>query len=496
MIITGDDDLRAEATGETGETTSQQQGRQRYAMGEQLTVHQRETINGLLDSYPDVFTETPGCTHLIQHEIKVTDENPSYQQSYRIPEGMRDAVEQELLTMEKNGIIQYDPNAKWNSPLIIIKKPDGRIRLVNNFIRLNAKTINEQYTMSRPEELVNRVAGSKYISRIDLRSAYWQCLLSPESQKYTAFETPFGKYSYCRMAMGLKCSSATCQRLIDRVLKGAHRYACSLIDDILIHSMDFDTHVRHVTDVLNRLRAAGLTANESKCIFATNSITIFGHEVIDGRIYPDKQKTATVAAWPIPKTKSQLRSFIGLTNYFRAYIERYAAKAYPLTQLLAKYKPTNLKWGPEQQKAFDEMKTALTSRPVLRPPQMDKEMILMADAAKTTVSAILMQCGDSPNEPNRVIAYASRQLLKREQNYATIEKELLALVFGLIKFRYYIQSRPVRLLTDHRPLEWLNSLMKHSARLARWILVIQEFDIKTEYIRGDKQLADALTRRE
>lgn len=123
-------------------------------------------------------------------------------------------------------------------------------------------------------------------------------------------------------------------------------------------------------------------------------------------------------------------------------------------------------------------------------------MIIMSDSAKTTVSAILMQSGDSPNEPNRVIAYASRKLLMREQAYPTIERELLALVYGLIKFRYYVECRSIRLLTDHRPLEWLNSLMKHSARLSRWILIIQEFDIKTEYIRGEKQLADALTRRE
>jgi len=260
--------------------------------------------------------------------------------------------------------------------------------------------------------------------------------------------------------------------------------------------MDFDSHLTHLTDVLNRLRAARLTANQSKCKFATNNIKVFGHVVRDGRIFPDDEKTATIAAWPVPKTKSQLRSFIGITNYFRVYIERYAAKAYPLTQLLGKYKPNKLSWGPEQQKAFDELKTALTSKPVLRPPQVGKEMIIMADSSKTSLSAILMQSGDAPNQPNRVIAYASRQLLKREQNYPTIEKELLSIVYGLVKFRYYVESRPIRILTDHRPLEWLNSLMKHSARLARWILIIQEFDIKTEYIRGDKQLADALTRRE
>ena len=304
---------------------------------------------------------------------------------------------------------------------------------------------------STPDELVNRVAGAKYITRIDLRSAYYQCMLSPESRKYTAFQTPFGTYRYVKMAMGLKTASATCQRLVDRVLKGAHRYACSLIDDILIYSMDFDTHLAHLTDVLNRLRAAGLTANESKCKFSTNKMSVFGHVVHDGHIYPDEDKTATIAAWPIPQTKSQLRSFIGITNYFRAYVERYAEKAFPLTELLGKYMPNKIKWGPSQQRAFDELKTALTSRPVLRPPQMGKEMILMADSSKTTVSAILMQSGDSPNEPNRVIAYASRKLQKAELNYSTIERELLSLVFGLVKFRYYVQSRPCLLYTSPSP---------------------------------------------
>ena len=374
VIINCDADLRAEAAGETDEDIKQRGG-ERFAIGEQLTADQRTAIKVLLQGYPEVFTDVPGCTHLMQHVIRVTDETPCFQHSYKIPEGMRDAVEEELKTMEKNGIIQYDPDATWNSPLIVVRKPNGKIRLVNNFIQLNKKTINEQHTMSRPEELVNRLAGSRYITRIDLRSAYHQCLLSPESRKYTAFQTPFGTYSYCRMAMGLKCASATCQRLIDRVLKGAHRYAASLIDDILVYSMDFDTHLKHVADILDRLRAAGLTANESKCIFATNSMNIFGHKVQDGKIYPDDEKTATIANWPVPHTKSQLMSFVGLTNYFRSYIPDYAAKAYPLTELLGKYKPNKLRWGPDQQTAFDELKAALTCRPVLRPPDMGKDMI-------------------------------------------------------------------------------------------------------------------------
>jgi len=496
VIVSDDFDPRAEALGESCETADSAARREtgQLKFGEQLSTEQRAAIEGLISKYPQVFTDKIGHTTLIQHKITVSDETPSHQPSYRIPEALRGKVEEELNSMEREGIIKYDPYNSWNSPLIVVRKNDGNIRLVNNFIELNKKTLPESYQMTRPDELLNRVAGAKIITKIDLKQSYWQCELTPDSQKYTGFSTPNGVYSYVRMGMGLRNASSTMQKLIDHVLRHAHRYADALQDDILIFSTNFEDHLMHVKDVLDRLKAAGLTVNMQKCHFATNKVKIFGHWVEDGKIYPDKDKVAVISAWTEPKTKKQLKSFVGLCSYFRSYIEDFAKIAYPLTELLAKHKPNKLTWGQDEQAAFDTLKAALVKKPVLSPPDMTKSFIIMSDSSEVSTSAILLQPGDNPGDPRKVIAYASRKLLPRERRYATVEKELLSIVFGVTKFHHHIFSRPVLIENDHRALAYPNSLMKHSNRLARWLLLLQQYDIRTSYISGHRQLADALTR--
>jgi len=160
-----------------------------------------------------------------------------------------------------NGIIQYEDYTNWNSPLIIVRKRGGGIHLVNNFISLNKKTVDEQYLMNDPDKLLSRVAGGKYLTRLDLHKAFFQINLSKRSQKYGSFHTPFGVFSYRRMAMGLKCASFTAQELLDRILRDTHCFTGTLIDDILSFSKDFDLHLTQVREVLDRLIQAGLTAN-------------------------------------------------------------------------------------------------------------------------------------------------------------------------------------------------------------------------------------------
>ena len=463
-------------------------------IGTQLTATQRREMEQLLADFSDVLTDRPGRTDIIEHVITVTDDTPCYQPSYRIPESMRPAVEAELNKMLKNGIIKYDPFSAWNSNLVIIKKANGKLRVCNNFINLNKKTVNVQYTMTNPSELLSRVAGARYITKIDLLCAFFQVPLSPESQKYTAFQTPFGTFSYKVMPMGLKFASATCQRLIDIVMRGAHRYAGSLLDDILVFSADFDTHLGHVKDVLERLRKAKLTANIEKCHFASNNIRILGHEVRDGLIYPNDDKVEIIRNWAPPKTQKQLKSFLGLVSYFRDHVERYADIAFPLTELLSNKKPGKLNWQKPHQEAFDKLRIALMSKPVLRPPNMSKPFIIMADSSTVAISGILMQKGDSDKSTNHVICYASRKLLPRERAYSICELELLAIVFSIQKFNHWVYGRPIVVYSDNRPIQWLASLSKKSPRLTRWSLVLQNYDITTYYIPSRQQLADCFTR--
>jgi len=465
-----------------------------FCIGTQLTDAQQEAIRELLGRYADVFSDVPGTTRLVEHKITLTDQIPCYQPAYKIPEAMREPVERELTKMLENGVIQYDYETKYNSPLVIVKKPGGGIRLVNNFINLNKKTVNEQYTMTNPTELLNRAAGFKYISKMDQNSAYFQLFLTPESQRYTGFQTFMGPFSYRKLPMGLKCAASTFQRLMDIVLRGLHRFSGTLLDDTICFSRTFEDHLDHLRQVLDRLRDAGLTVNKNKCTFASNNIKIFGHVVVDGLIYPDDDKIAAIAAWTPPKTKKQLKSFLGFTGYFRDMIDRYSTKSYCLTELLGRTKPDKLVWTDEYQGTFDTLRTALMSRPVLRPPDIKKPFLIMADSSRTNISAVLMQSSDTDESVNHAVAYASRKLLDRETRYPTIEQELLAIVFALLKFKHFIYGCEIKIYSDHRPLAYLNSLVKHSPRLARWYLILLDFDVSTTYIKGKCQLADGLTR--
>lgn len=299
VVIRTDRDAKSEAAGEMAAEATDSS----FTIGEDLTAEQRQAIVDLLAQYDDLFTGQLGKTDLTEHVITVKGDGPCYQASYRLPDALREPVRRELEDMVRRGIIEYDPHATWNSPLVIVRKPDGGLRLCNNFIQLNKRTIAEPYIMTNTTELLNKVAGAKFITRFDLTAAYWQIPLHPNSQKFTSFQTPFGIFKYLRMPMGLVNSSATLQRLMDRILKGAHNYADKLLDDIIIWSNDFNVHLTQLADVLNRIRGAHLTLKAEKCHLAASRIKIFGFLVDNGKILPDPEKTKAVADWPIPKTK-------------------------------------------------------------------------------------------------------------------------------------------------------------------------------------------------
>ena len=348
--------------------------------------------------------------------------------------------------------------------------------------------------MKNAHDFIFRVAGAAWISICDLNSFYWQIPISPECRHYTAFHSPFGDHDhYNFLAQGLCAGSKTAQTLIDRVMRGSHRHAAGLMDDLIVYSVSWDDHLTHLRDVLQRLRGAGLTANAKKCVFASDNIKILGFWVRQGKICIDDDKVESVKSYKLPKNKTQLKSFLGFVNFFDHFIENHAGLAAPLTDRLARKKPDKLVWTQKEITSFEQLKSALLRRPILRPPDPKKPMILFCDASSVALGAVLAQY-DEQADRDYVISYASKKLLPRERNYSTIEAEVLAIVFGVQKFRQWIIAREVHVYTDHRALLWLNSIMKHSSRLARWALIFQEYNIKTNYIRGQNQLADPLTR--
>ena len=355
-------------------------------------------------------------------------------------------------------------------------------RFCNDFRKLNEISKYDAYPMPRIDELIERLGPARYISTLDLTKGYWQVPL-----------TPRGLYHYRVLPFGLHGAPATFQRLMDQVLKSHHQYAAAYLDDIVVHSPDWETHLRRLEAVLGALREAGLTANPTKCRLGLEEAEYLGHTVGRGRVRPQETKVQSIQTWPRPTTKRQVRTFLGLVGYYRQFVPQFASIAAPLHELTAKNQPNQVRWTAEMEAAFQQLKTTLCTGPVLATPDFTKQFVLQTDASEVGIGAVLSQVRDNIEHP---LMYISRKLLKHERNYATIEKEGLAIRWALGKLQYYLLGREFTLMTDHAPLKWMVTHKSHNARITRWFLELQNFRFHVEHRPGRQNgNADALSRR-
>ena len=284
------------------------------------------------------------------------------------------------------------------------------------------------------------------------------------------------------MPFGLQGAPATFQRMMDVLLQDVGPFAAAYLDDVIIHSQTWDEHLQHISAVLDRLGEAGLTVKPRKCQFAMATCGYLGHVVGDGSVRPEEAKVSAVNNFPVPRTKKQLRGFLGLTGYYRRFIQDYATVASPLTDMIRQDTPNRLVWTPPCEQAFAALKQALCSSPILRSPDFNRRFILQTDASDRGVGAFLSQRDDDGIE--HPVAYFSRKLLPREQNYSTVEKECLAIKLATSAFRVYLLGRPFTMQTDHRSLQWLDKLKDSNPRLTRWSLALQPFIYSVEFRPG------------
>jgi hypothetical protein len=295
--------------------------------------------------------------------------------------------------------------------------------------------------------------------------------------------------------MGLKTSSMALERLVRRILNGTGEFTASLADDITIGSTEWPEHLTHVREVLDRLRAAGLTATAEKCQFALETMKILGHTWSNGKISPNSDKVDTILNLGPAKTKKGVRAILGMASYYRCYFPNLAENTHCLNELLHKDKPERVKWLPQHTAALEAIKRGLTSKPVLAAPNPDKPFIVQTDATQHSVAAILTQIDDEGRE--HVICYASRKLLPREERYSSMERERLGIIFAVTKWEQWLYGQKIIVQTDHRPLQWLDSIANHNARLARWNNTLQNWDIETQYRNArEHSNADSLSRLE
>ncbi len=333
---------------------------------------------------------------------------------------------------------------------------------------------------------------ARYISTLDLTKGYWQVPLSDSAKAKTAFSTPNGHWQYRTLPFGLHGAPATFQRLMDIVLRPHQQYAAAYLDDVVIHSERWEDHLDRLRRVLMELRRAGLAANPRKCHLALFEAKYLGFRVGRGLIKPQERKVEAVRAAPRPSTKTQVRAFLGLAGYYRCFIPNFSSLAAPLTDLTRKGQPECVVWSPETETAFQRIKSALTEEPILHAPDFGCPFLLQTDASETGLGAVLSQVQEGEEHP---ILFINRKLTPAEKNYATVEKEALAIKWAVLELRYHLLGRKFTLLTDHAPLQWMARAKDTNARVTRWFLALQDFCFVVRHRAGASNAnADGLSR--
>lgn len=463
-----------------------------------LNKEETGMIMNLLTEFKDLFYsegDNLSATTEIEHQIITTIDRPLYSKIYRYPQIHESEIRKQIDEMLEQNIIR-ESNSAYNSPLWIVPKKnfnseEKKWRIVIDYRKLNEHTVGDKYPIPNLNGILDKLGRAQYFSTIDLAKGFHQILLKEEDRKKTAFSTPFGHYEFVRMPFGLKNAPSTFQRLMNSLLRNFINRTCVVyMDDILIFSTSLTEHINSIRDIFRTLKNARLKIQVSKCDFLRRETQFLGHVLTTCGVKPDPCKISIIQKLKLPDTGKKIKSFLGMTGFYRKFIHDYAKIAYPMTRYLKKDEKINTN-DPNYIVAFEKLKELITNSPVLRYPNFSKRFKIVTDASNNAIGAVLTQDGHP-------VAYASRTLNKHETNYATIEKELLAIVWGVKYFRPYIYGQEFDLESDHQPLKWLMSKYSGrdiSPRLQRYLIELGEYNFKIEYIKGKcNYIADFLSR--
>lgn len=456
-----------------------------------LPVDQRREMVSLIRSHPSLFSDVPSSTNVLKHDIDVGSASPIKQHAYRCPLAKRELMKKEANYLLENGLA-VPSCSPWSSPCLLAPKSDGTPRFCTDYRKVNAVTVPDSFPLPRMEDCIDGIGPAMFITKLDLLKGYWQVPLTPRASEISAFVTPDHFLQYTVMPFGVRNAPATFQRLMSLVL-GNVKNCKVYLDDVVVYSADWASHIASVTEVFQRLEKASLTLNLTKCEFGKATVTYLGKQVGLGQVRPVDAKVSAVVSYPVPTSRRELRRFLGMAGYYRCFCKNFSVVVNPLTSLCSPKVP--FVWSAECQYAFEAAKSLLCSAPVLAAPNFSHPFKLEVDASASGAGAVLMQDGEG--DVCHPVCYFSVKFKHHQLNYSTIEKETLAMLLALQHFEVYVgaSSSPVVVYTDHNPLVFLTQMYNHNQRLMRWALLAQGYNLEIKHKKGiDNVVADALSR--
>ncbi|WVZ18576.1 hypothetical protein V8G54_005898 [Vigna mungo] len=447
----------------------------------EVTVEQKMKLESLLQTHSHLFRGLHGLplTRTQQHRIQLKEGNdPINVRPYRYPYMLKSEIEKQVEEMLKAEIIRPS-RSPFSSPVILVKKKDGSWRFCVDYRALNKATIPDKFPIPVIEELLDELAGARFFSKIDLKSGYHQIRMEEEDVAKTAFRTHQGHYEFLVMPFGLMNAPATSQSIMNSLLRPyLRKWVLVFFDDILIYSPSWEDHLKHLGSVMQILERDGWVANQKKCDFGRRKIHYLGHQIFEG-VEMDDEKIKAVRGWEEPRNLKALRGFLGLTGYYRRFVEGYGKLAKPLTELLKKGK---FEWN-------EKAREALTSAHVLALPDFSQEFHIECDASGGGVGAVLTQNKKS-------VAFYSRALTEGNLSKSIYEKELMALVLPIQHWRPYLVGRRFTVHTDQRSLKYLMEQRITTQSQQNWMAKLMGYDFEVVYKRGStNRAANALSRK-
>lgn len=430
------------------------------------------------------------------HEIDTGDAKPIKQVVYPVSPAVQRRMGIELDRFLKLGVVEPS-NSPWCSNVALSVKPNGTDRMCLDSRKLNKVSKKDSYPLPRIDSILARLGKTRFLTSIDLKDFFLQIRLSDSSKEKTAFCVPGrGLFQFKRLPFGLHNSAQAAQRLMDSIFghSETQKYRIFVyLDDLILISEDFDEHIELMEMVMGKLEAAGLTINFDKCKFCRSELKYLGYIVDGNGLRTDPDKVEKIVNFPKPKSFTEMKRFIGLASWYRRFVKDFASISAPLHELLKGVKKGGkLVWSDEANASFLELKDSLVTAPVLATPDFAKKFTIHCDASKYGVGVVLTQGEGYDEHP---IAFDGRKFRGAELNYSTPEQECLAVVFGVQKFRPFIEGFEFDIITDHHSLIWLLHQPNPANRLARWVLQLQQFDFQIRHRKGALNVVpDALSR--